>query len=57
VSDLTYVSILQGFVYVADFIDMVANKIVGWRTSGSRQSPFVFDTLEPALYRRRPAAA
>jgi transposase InsO family protein len=35
VSDFTYVSTWQGFVYVAFLIDTFANKIVGWRASRS----------------------
>ena len=55
VSDFTYVSTWQGFVYVAFVIDTFANKIVGWRTSRSQQTQFVLDALEQALYERRPA--
>jgi putative transposase len=36
VSDFTYVSTWQGFVYVAFVIDTFANKIVGWRASRSQ---------------------
>ena len=35
VSDFTYVSTWQGFVYVAFIIDTFADKIVGWRVSSS----------------------
>ena len=55
VSDFTYVSTWQGFVYVAFVIDTFANKIVGWRVSRSQQTQFVLDALEQALYERRPA--
>ena len=54
VSDFTYVSTWQGFVYVAFVIDTFANKIVGWRASKSQQTQFVLDALEQALYERRP---
>lgn len=49
VSDFTYVSTWQGFVYVAFVIDTFANKIVGWRASRSQQTQFVLDALEQAL--------
>jgi len=55
VSDFTYVSTWQGFVYVAFVIDTFANKIVGWRASRSQQTQFVLDALEQALYERRPS--
>jgi putative transposase len=55
VSDFTYVSTWQGFVYVAFVIDVFARRIVGWRVSSSMQTDFVLDALEQALHARRPA--
>ena len=54
VSDLTYVSTWQGFVYVAFVIDVFARRIVGWRVSSSMRTDFVLDALEQALYARQP---
>jgi len=54
VSDFTYVSTWQGFVYVAFIIDTFADRIVGWRVSRSAKTDFVLDALEQALYNRRP---
>ncbi|HCE6490479.1 TPA: IS3 family transposase [Pseudomonas aeruginosa] len=54
VSDFTYVSTWQGFVYVAFVIDVFARRIVGWRVSSSARTDFVLDALEQALYARRP---
>ena len=54
VSDFTYVSTWQGFVFVAFVIDVYARTIVGWRVSSSMQTDFVLDALEQALYARRP---
>jgi transposase InsO family protein len=54
VSDSTYVSSWQGFVYVAFVIDVFARPIVGWRVSSSARTDFVLDALEQALYARRP---
>ena len=48
VSDFTYVSTWQGFVYVAFIIDTFADKIVGWRVSSSPKTDFVLDALEQA---------
>ena len=53
VSDFTYVSTWQGFVYVAFVIDVFARAIVGWRVSRSMHTDFVLDALEQALYARR----
>lgn len=55
VSDFTYVSSWQGFVYVAFIIDVFARYIVGWRVSASARTDFVLDALEQALYARQPA--
>ncbi|RQZ49843.1 IS3 family transposase [Burkholderia cepacia] len=54
VSDFTYVSTWQGWLYVAFVIDVFARRIVGWRVSSSMTTDFALDALEQALYARRP---
>jgi transposase InsO family protein len=54
VSDFTYVSTWQGWLYVAFVIDVFARRIVGWRISTSMKTDFVLDALEQALYARQP---
>ena len=54
VSDFTYVSTWQGWLYVAFVIDVYARRIVGWRVSRTMQTDFVLDALEQALYERQP---
>jgi putative transposase len=54
VSDFTYVSTWQSFVYVAFVIDVFARRIVGWSVSSSMRTDFVLDALEQALYARQP---
>lgn len=54
-SDFTYVSTWQGWLYVAFVIDVFARRIVGWRISRSMRTDFVLDALEQALYARQPA--
>jgi transposase InsO family protein len=54
VSDFTYVSTWQGWVYVAFVVDVFARRIVGWRLSSSMRTDFVLDALEQALYDRQP---
>ena len=54
VSDFTYVSTWQGWLYVAFVIDVYARCIVGWRVSRSMTSDFVLDALEQALCARQP---
>ena len=54
VSDFTYVSTWQGWLYVAFVIDVYARRIVGWRVSSCMHTDFVLDALEQALYARQP---
>ena len=54
VSDFTYVSTWQGWLYVAFVIDVFARRIVGWRVSSTMATDFVLDALEQALYARQP---
>jgi transposase InsO family protein len=54
VSDFTYVSTWQGWLYVAFIIDVFARCIVGWRVSSTMHTDFVLDALEQALYARQP---
>jgi len=54
VSDFTYVSTWQGWLYVAFVIDVYARRIVGWRVSSAMHTDFVLDALEQALYDRQP---
>lgn len=54
VSDFTYVSTWQGWLYVAFVIDVFARRIVGWRVSRTMTTDFVLDALEQALYARQP---
>jgi putative transposase len=43
VSDFTYVSTWQGWLYVAFVVDVFARRIVGWRVSTSMSTDFVLD--------------
>ena len=53
-SDFTYVSTWQGWLYVAFVIDVFARRIVGWRVSTSMRTDSVLAALEQALYARQP---
>jgi putative transposase len=56
VSDFTYVSTWQGFVYVAFVIDVFARRIVGWRLEAALPDQYVL--RDDSLGRRhcRPSA-
>jgi len=55
VSDFTYVSTWQGWVYAAFVVDVFSRRIVGWRQSSSMHTEFVLDALEQALYDPKPS--
>jgi putative transposase len=57
VSDFTYVSTWQGWLYVAFVIDVFARRIVGWRVSSSMRTDFVLDALEPGNMRATSSAS
>ena len=54
VSDFTYVSTWQRWVYVAFVVDVFSRRIVGWRVSRNAHTSFVLDALEQALHDRSP---
>jgi len=53
-SDFTYVSTLQGWLYVVFVVDVFAGHIVGWRVSSSMTTDFILDALQQASYARQP---
>ena len=55
VSDFTYVSTWQSWLYIAFVIDVFARRIIGWKLSTNMYTDFVLDALEQALYDRYPA--
>jgi len=57
VSDFTYVSTWQSFVYVAFVNDVFPPLIVAWKVSGNAHTDFVLDALEKPLHARRGAAS
>ena len=49
VADFTYVSTWAGTVYTAFTIDVFSRKVVGWKTSMSKETSLVLDTIEMGL--------
>ncbi len=49
VSDLTYVVMWRGIVYVAFVTDAFSRRTVGWRASTSLRTDLALDALEQAL--------
>jgi len=55
VTDITYLSTLAGWVYLAVVIDLFSRKVVGWSLSDSLATPLVSAALRQAIETRGPA--
>jgi putative transposase len=55
VSDLTYLRVGHGWLYLAVFIDLYSRRVVGWALSSSLDHTVVLIALRRAVARRRPA--
>lgn len=55
VSDITYILVETGWVYLAVILDLFSRKIVGWQTSKSLEHGFVVNALSLAVMRRSPS--
>lgn len=56
VTDITYISTAQGWVYLAAVMDLFSRKIVGWATADHLKTSLVKEALRQAILHRRPAA-
>jgi putative transposase len=54
VTDITYVAIATGWVYVAAVLDLFSRKVVGWAVSDSLATDLVREALRSAIEARRP---
>ncbi len=50
-TDITFVPMPSGFVYLTVILDWYSRKILSWRLSNSMDSQFCVDALEEAIYR------
>jgi putative transposase len=48
-TDITYIRLLRGFVYLVAIIDWYSRKVLSWRVSNTMDSGFCVDCLEQAL--------
>jgi putative transposase len=53
-SDITYVRMARGFVYLAAVMDWFSRYVLSWELSGSLDSTFCVDALKAALRQGRP---
>ena len=53
-SDITYVSTLEGWLYLAVILDLFSRKVVGWKLGETLQAELVVAALKNALVLRQP---
>lgn len=51
-SDITYIRIENGFVYLAVILDLFSRKVIGWQVSKNIDGELTLDALKMALQRR-----
>ena len=54
VTDVTYISTREGWLYLAVVLDLFSRRVVGWSMSKSLEKQLVLDALRMALNDRRP---
>lgn len=54
VSDITYIRIGTGFVYLAVILDVYSRRVIGWAISKKLDQNLTFDALQIALSNRNP---
>jgi len=54
VTDITYLPLASGFVYLAVVLDLFSRKVVGWELSDSLATPLVSRALRDAIEKRKP---
>jgi putative transposase len=53
-TDITYVPMQQGFMYLTAILDWCSRHVLAWRLSNSLEARFCLEALEEALSRSRP---
>lgn len=56
VADITYISTVAGFLYLAVVVDAFSRRVVGWSMATHLRTEVVLTALEMALWQRRPKA-
>lgn len=55
VSDITYIRINNGFVYLAVILDVYSRRVIGWAISKKIDHQLALNALQMAIARRKPA--
>jgi putative transposase len=53
-TDITYIKMSKGFVYLVALIDLFSRKIINWQLSTTMEKEFCIETLEIALLNKKP---
>lgn len=53
VSDISYIPIKKGFVYLCVILDLYARKVIAWKIQSKMTSLLVLETLQSALNKRQ----
>lgn len=56
VGDITYVPTREGWLYLSVFIDLSSRAVVGWSMDSRMTATLVTDSLQMAMWKRRPGA-
>lgn len=56
-SDISYIPTKKGFVYLCVILDLFSRKVISWEVSNRMTTQLVCDTLEKAVYKRKPASS
>jgi putative transposase len=54
VTDITYISTHEGWLYLATVIDLFSRQVIGWATGSRIDTQLPLDALHMAIWRRRP---
>jgi transposase InsO family protein len=55
VADITYIRLLEQFVYLAVILDAFSRRVVGWAMADHLQASLAIDALKMAIEQRKPA--
>ena len=54
VTDITYISTHEGWLYLATVIDLFSRQVIGWASGSRIDTRLPLDALHMAIWRRRP---
>lgn len=54
VTDITYISTREGWVYLCIFMDLFSRKIIGWKSADNMRKDLVVDAIDAAIIARKP---